>query len=133
MQNGDPQARALAEKVDQIRKAAASTETPGGPVATQRDSSNANLPVQATGQRDAPRTPSPGRGSPPAPEQGLLAELRAHEPGLLPAVTEKPDEDMDDANGEIPSHEANPGVELDVDALAVEEARKRVHAALDAG
>eukprot|EP00971_Amphidinium_carterae_P005011 100521-Amphidinium_carterae.1 len=62
MQNGDPQARALAEKVDQIRKAAASTEAPGGPVASPRDSSNANPPVQATGQRDAPRTPSPGRG-----------------------------------------------------------------------
>eukprot|EP00971_Amphidinium_carterae_P309966 6159740-Amphidinium_carterae.1 len=40
---------------------------------------------------------------------------------------------MDDANGETPSHEATPGVELGVDALVVEEARKRVHAALDAG
>eukprot|EP00971_Amphidinium_carterae_P052705 1037607-Amphidinium_carterae.1 len=61
MQNGDPQARALAEKVDQIRKAAVVTEAPGVPVASPRDSSVAP-PVQATGQRDAPRTPSPGRG-----------------------------------------------------------------------
>eukprot|EP00971_Amphidinium_carterae_P241023 4785142-Amphidinium_carterae.1 len=60
-------------------------EAPGAPVASSKDSSNANPPVQATGQRDAPRTPSPSRGSPTAPEQGLLAELRAQEPGLLPA------------------------------------------------
>eukprot|EP00971_Amphidinium_carterae_P142411 2820964-Amphidinium_carterae.1 len=106
-----------------MRKAAASMEAPGGPVASPRDSSNTLPPVPATGQRDAPRTPSPGRGSPPAPEQGLLADLRAQEPGLLPAVTEKPDEDMDDANGEPPSHEETP--ELGADALAVEEARKR--------
>eukprot|EP00971_Amphidinium_carterae_P226794 4498074-Amphidinium_carterae.1 len=40
---------------------------------------------------------------------------------------------MDDANGEPPSQEETPGAELGGDALAVEEARKRVHAALDAG
>eukprot|EP00971_Amphidinium_carterae_P105038 2079788-Amphidinium_carterae.1 len=134
MQNGDPQARALAEKVDQMRKAAVIPETPGVPAVSQRDGSHVNPPVQATGQREFPRTPSPGRrGSPPAPEQGLLAELRVPEPGLLPAVTEKPDEDMDDVNGEPPNQEETPGAVADDVAMAVEEARKRVHAALDAG
>eukprot|EP00971_Amphidinium_carterae_P041071 806547-Amphidinium_carterae.1 len=40
---------------------------------------------------------------------------------------------MDDANGEPQNQEETPGEELGGDALAVEEARKRVHAALDAG
>eukprot|EP00971_Amphidinium_carterae_P191629 3802697-Amphidinium_carterae.1 len=40
---------------------------------------------------------------------------------------------MEDANGETPSQEETPGGELGDDAMAVEEARKRVHAALDAG
>eukprot|EP00971_Amphidinium_carterae_P048962 964755-Amphidinium_carterae.1 len=124
MQNGDLQARALAEKVEQIRKAAVVTETPGAPVTSQKDS-NVAPPVQATGQRDAPRTQSPGRGSPPAPEQGLLAELRATEPGTLLAVVETQDEDMEDVSGETPNQEETPGAELGVDALAVEEARKR--------
>eukprot|EP00971_Amphidinium_carterae_P251142 4985143-Amphidinium_carterae.1 len=117
MQNGDPQAKALAEKVDQIRKAAVNMEALGVPVASPRDSNHLTPPVQATGQRDVPRAPSPGRGSPPAPEQGLLAELRAQEPGL-PAVSEKPDEDMEDSNGEPPSQEETPGEEIGDDAMA---------------
>eukprot|EP00971_Amphidinium_carterae_P102166 2022284-Amphidinium_carterae.1 len=40
---------------------------------------------------------------------------------------------MDDVSGEPPSPGVKPGVEIGEDALAVEEARKRIHAALDAG
>eukprot|EP00971_Amphidinium_carterae_P056013 1104778-Amphidinium_carterae.1 len=51
----------------------------------------------------------------------------------MPQVHESDDEDMDDASGEPPNPEQQPGEELGADALAVEEARKRVHATLDAG
>eukprot|EP00971_Amphidinium_carterae_P104089 2061461-Amphidinium_carterae.1 len=81
-------------------------EVPGAPAPP--------TPVQVTGQRDSSREASPGRGSPPAPEQGLLADLRSPRATELPAVAETPDEEMDDVNGEPP----NP-------------ARKRIHAALD--
>eukprot|EP00971_Amphidinium_carterae_P226288 4488552-Amphidinium_carterae.1 len=40
---------------------------------------------------------------------------------------------MEDVNGEPQNQEETPGEEIGDDALAVEEARKRVHAALDAG
>eukprot|EP00971_Amphidinium_carterae_P068593 1358122-Amphidinium_carterae.1 len=40
---------------------------------------------------------------------------------------------MEDVNGEQVSQEQQPGEELGADAMAVEEARKRIHATLDAG
>eukprot|EP00971_Amphidinium_carterae_P335573 6471508-Amphidinium_carterae.1 len=100
------------------------------PVPPSRDNRGENAPAQVTGQRDSTREVSPGRRSPPAPEQGLVANLR--EPAL-PSLEETPDEEMGDVSGEPPSQEDSPGEELGDDALAVEEARKRVHAALDAG
>eukprot|EP00971_Amphidinium_carterae_P019295 380078-Amphidinium_carterae.1 len=111
-QHGDPQPRALAEKVDQERKATASQEAPGAPVPPARDNRGDNTPVQAT--RTYRGTPYTGTAT-------------------LPAVEEKPDEDMDDANAEQPRPGDSPGVELGADSLAVEEARKRIHATLDAG
>eukprot|EP00971_Amphidinium_carterae_P210509 4176948-Amphidinium_carterae.2 len=92
--SGDPQAKALAEKVDQERKATASQEVSGEPalpLQPQRDAKNEPPnPVLATGQRDRERTPSPGRGSPVAPEQGSLADLRM-DTDQLTAVPETPD------------------------------------------
>eukprot|EP00971_Amphidinium_carterae_P003818 75802-Amphidinium_carterae.1 len=109
-QHGDPQARALAEKVDQERKASASQDAPGAPVPPTRDNRGDNTPVQATGQGTTQRAASPGRGSPATPEQGLVAELRTQEAATLPAVEEKPDEDMDDVNAEQPSPGDSPGI-----------------------
>eukprot|EP00971_Amphidinium_carterae_P294961 5856929-Amphidinium_carterae.1 len=40
---------------------------------------------------------------------------------------------MDEASGDLASLEVEPGEGLGADALAVEEARKRIHATLDAG
>eukprot|EP00971_Amphidinium_carterae_P149899 2971660-Amphidinium_carterae.1 len=117
--SGGPQAKALAEKVDQERKATASMEVPGEPVLA--------TPTQATGQWDRERTPSPGRCSPVVPEQGILAEPRGQDTDQLSAVEETTDEGMEDVSGEQPSPEDG------ADALAVEEARKRIHATLDAG
>eukprot|EP00971_Amphidinium_carterae_P304785 6056701-Amphidinium_carterae.1 len=65
---GDPQARALAEKVDQERKATTSPEVaPGIPATNQEGRTEQGAPVQATGQK----------GSPLTPEHGSLAGLRA--------------------------------------------------------
>eukprot|EP00971_Amphidinium_carterae_P016536 326639-Amphidinium_carterae.1 len=40
---------------------------------------------------------------------------------------------MPEANGELANQEETPGEGLGADAMAVEEARKRIHATLDAG
>eukprot|EP00971_Amphidinium_carterae_P130812 2591456-Amphidinium_carterae.2 len=40
---------------------------------------------------------------------------------------------MKDVSGETASHDVSLGAELGADAMAVEEARKRIHATLDAG
>eukprot|EP00971_Amphidinium_carterae_P192078 3811004-Amphidinium_carterae.1 len=40
---------------------------------------------------------------------------------------------MPEANGELANQEETLGEELGADAMAVEEARKRIHATLDAG
>eukprot|EP00971_Amphidinium_carterae_P159462 3161092-Amphidinium_carterae.1 len=124
--SGNPEARALAEKVDQERKATTSPEVaPGIPATPQEGLPTPVTPVQATGQR----------GSPLAPERGSVAALREDDvdPSTLPAVVEQEDEAMEDDNGETPSPEPLSGAVLGADAMAVEEARKRIHATLDAG
>eukprot|EP00971_Amphidinium_carterae_P311301 6187361-Amphidinium_carterae.1 len=111
----------------------------GGPqqrhTAHQEARSEVGPPVQGTGQRDDHRASSPGRGSPLNAEHGNLAELRENDVDLstMPAVHENDDDDVEDANGDLPSQEPKPGAALGADAMAVEEARKRIHATLDAG
>eukprot|EP00971_Amphidinium_carterae_P256401 5090926-Amphidinium_carterae.2 len=124
-ERGDALAKALAEKVDQERKATANVEvTPGTAVAPNTPTKEARLdtlaPVLATGQREGGRASSPAGGSPLNVEQGSLTALRDQDtdPATMPAT---------------PSPEQQPGVALGADALAVEEARKRIHATLDAG
>eukprot|EP00971_Amphidinium_carterae_P138651 2747303-Amphidinium_carterae.1 len=124
--------------VDQERKA--TTEVaPRVPAANhtahQEARSEVVPPVQGTGQRDDHRANSPGRGSPLNAEHGgNLAELMENDvdPSTMPAVRENDDEDVEDVNGDLPSQKPQPGVVLGADAMAVEEARKRIHATLDA-
>eukprot|EP00971_Amphidinium_carterae_P111402 2206534-Amphidinium_carterae.1 len=136
MQNGDPQAKALAEQVDKERKATFKADAPGEPAAVKEPSTPPF--AQATGQREGDRATSPARanspsrGSPLTAEQGTLAELREI-PADLAAVPETPDEEMEDVNGNSASQDVSPGEALGADASAVEEARKRIHATLDAG
>eukprot|EP00971_Amphidinium_carterae_P332981 6467432-Amphidinium_carterae.1 len=104
---GDATAKALAEKVDQERKATTALEQPGAPARSVSSScetgAEPTTPQARVTEQGENRAPSPGRGSLFIAEQGTLATLRALDTGhtaiearIIEPVVEREDEDMED-------------------------------------